>query len=237
MGRKSFIAIAAVAVTLIVGAVAAYAYDASNKDQIASGVTVAGVDVGGIGAGEARARVKRHVADPLMEPITVVHGDKRFSLSPQDAGLRADVGGMVDQALAASREGGVVSRVARDLTGGEEDARVAPRVSYSKGAAARLVGRVRKGVDRPAQDARLNFPELTPVSEKDGIAVETAKLERGVKAALVSLHGRRTVEAPTRVTKPKVTRDQLASKYPKVLVIDRGGFQLRYYKNLKLAKT
>ena len=237
MARNSLIALAAVAAILIAGAVGAYAYDASNEEQIAKGVTVAGVDVGGLEAHQARLRAKRLVADPLMQPIAVTHGDKRFSLSARDAGLRADVGGMVDEALELSRDGGIVSRVARDLTGGEEDASVKPRVSYSRPAAARLVARVRKALNRPAQDARLNFPELTQVSEKDGLEVRTAVLERRVKAALVSLHGRRTVEAPTRVTKAKVTRDQLVSKYPKVIVIDRSGFQLRFYKDLKLAKT
>ncbi len=237
MGRKSLIALAAIVAILVLGAVAAYSYDASNEHRIANGVTVAGVDVGGLEAVEARARVKRQVADPLMQPITVTHADKRFSLGPDDAGLRADVGGMVDEALRVSRDGGMISRVARDVTGSSEDARVKPRLSYSRPAAAALVARVRKGIDRPAQDARVTFPELTPVSEKDGVRVEAAKLERRVKAALLSLDGGRTVEAPTRVTKPKVTRDQLASKYPEVIIIDRGGFRLRFYKNLKLAKT
>ena len=237
MGRKSLIALAAVAAILILGAVAAYAYDASNEQRIAKGVTVAGVDVGGLEAGEARVRVKHRVAEPLEQPVTVTHGDKRFSLSAEDAGLRADVGGMVDEALEASRDGGMMSRVARDLTGGEEDVSVKPRVSYSRPAAAGLVARVRKRLNRPAEDARLNFPELTQVSEKDGLEVESTKLERQVRAALVSLRGKRTIEAPTRITKAKVTRDQLASKYPKLIVIDRGGFQLRFYRNLKLAKS
>ena len=237
MGRKSLIALAAVVVILLICAVAAVAYDSSNEDRIADGVTVAGVDVGGLEASRARVLVKQRVADPLMQPITVTHGDKRFSLAADDAGVRADVGGMVDEALQVSRDGGIVSRVARDLTGGEEDVAVKPRVSYSKAAVDRLVGRVRKGVDRPAQDARVNFPALTQVSEKDGIAVEAPTLERRVKSALLSLHGGRTVQAPTHVTKPKVTRDQLASKYPKLIVIDRGGFKLNFYRNLKLAKS
>jgi lipoprotein-anchoring transpeptidase ErfK/SrfK len=237
MGSKSLIAVAAVVAILILGAVAAYAYDSSNDDQIANGVTVAGVDVGGLSGAEARARVKRMVADPLMEPIAVTHGEKRFTLSAEDAGVRADVGGMVDEAVSASRDGGMISRVARDLTGGEEEAKVKPRISYSKTAAMRLVERVRKGINRPAQDAKLNFPSLTQVSEKDGLEVETAELEKRVKAALLAVDERRTVEAPTRVTKAKVTRDQLASKYSRIIVIDRGAFQLRFYRNLKLAKT
>ena len=67
---------------------------------------------------------------------------------------------MVDAAVRASREGNVISRTFRDLTGGEEDAAVKARVSYSQDAAAKLVARVRKSIDRPAKDAELNFPSL-----------------------------------------------------------------------------
>jgi len=237
MGKTSLILLATVAVVLVVGGVAAYAYDSSNADRIADGVTVAGLDVGRLGPGEARARVQRGVADRLEQPITITHGVKRFVLSAQDAGLRTDVGGMVDEALEKSRQGNMLGRVARDLTGGEEDARVKARVSYSKAAAARLVERVRKGVNRPAQDAKVNFPSLTQVSEKDGSELETAKLERQVNTALLTPDGDREIEAPTKVTKAKVTRDQLVSRYPAVLVLERSSFQLRFYKNLKLSKT
>ena len=237
MGRTSLIALAAITAILLVGAVAAVAYDSSNDDQIAKGVTIAGVDVGGLKAGEARVRIQRRVADPLKEPITVTHGSRRFSLASEDAGLHADVGGMVDEALKVSRDGDIVSRVARDITGGEENARIKPRVTYSKAAVDRLVARVKKGLNRPAQDARLNFPSLTQVSEKDGIAVEAEKLERRVKGALFALHAGRTVEAPTHVTKAKVTRDQLVSKYPRIIVVERGAFRLKLYRDLKLSKT
>ena len=48
---------------------------------------------------------------------------------------------------------------------------------------------------------------------------------------------RRVVAAPVEKTKAKVTRDQLAKKYPTLLVVDRGAFQLRLYKDLKLKKS
>ena len=44
--------------------------------------------------------------------------------------MHADVDGMVDEALAKSRDGNIITRVARDLTGGEEDAQVPARVTY-----------------------------------------------------------------------------------------------------------
>src|SRR5919109_1564751 len=71
------------------------------------------------------------------------------------AGVEADVAGMVDEALQKSRDGSIISRVARDLTGGEEDAQVPARVSYDEQAIADLVKRVEKGLNRKARDASL----------------------------------------------------------------------------------
>ncbi len=50
---------------IVVAAVGAYAYDSSQKDKIAEGVTIAGVDVGGMDADEAKAAVRRQLLAPL----------------------------------------------------------------------------------------------------------------------------------------------------------------------------
>jgi lipoprotein-anchoring transpeptidase ErfK/SrfK len=236
MRTKAFTLVAILVAILVVGAIAAYAYDSARSDRIAEGVTVGGIDVGGLSADEARRKLDAQVATRVERPIAVTHGKTRFTLSAEDADVRADVGGMVDDALAASRDGNVVTRVVRDLSGGEEDVAVAARASYSQEAADELVDRVKEKLDREPQDATLDFPSLAAVKEKDGIAVERGALARQVAAALTST-GDRTVEAPVEVTKPEITRDELAKKYPTVLVADRSTFQLKLYKDLKLAKT
>lgn len=236
MVTRSFIAVSALLFVLIAGSVAVYAYDSSNEDRVANGIRVAGVPVGGLDAEDARQKLRTKLQVPLEKPIVVQHGKKRFTLSAEDAAVKADVGGMVDQAVAASRGGNILGRTLRDLTGGEEPARIDPRVSYSKAAVAALLARVRKGVDRPARDAKVNFPSLTHVKEQNGVKVDVAGLEANVKAALTSPDDR-TADVPTAVTKAKVTTDQLADKYPALLVVDRPSFKLRYYRRLKLVKT
>jgi lipoprotein-anchoring transpeptidase ErfK/SrfK len=166
----------------------------------------------------------------------VTYGKARFNLSAEDAEVQADVGGMVEDALEASRDGNVVSRVVRDLTGGEEDVAVAARATYSQEAADALVERVKEKLDREPQDATLDFPSLAAVKEKEGVRVRHGVLARRVASVLTST-SERTVEAPVETTRPKVTRDELAKKYPTVLVADRSTFQLKLYKDLKLAKT
>jgi len=236
MKQRSFILVAACLVILLGGAVAVYAYDSSRDDQIANGVTVAGVDVGGMTTDEARRVVERQVARPLERPIAVAYKGKRFNLSATDAKVEADVEGMVDAALDASRDGNVISRVARDLTGGEEDVAISASVSYSDQAVTELVARVRKALDREAQDATVNFPSLTQVKEKPGRKTKAGVLVNRVEGALTSPSDR-TVRAPVKVTQPKVTRAELADKYPVLLVAERGSFQLHLYKDLKLVKS
>ncbi|MDQ3855073.1 MAG: L,D-transpeptidase/peptidoglycan binding protein, partial [Chloroflexota bacterium] len=180
--------------------------------------------------------VRRELQKPLEQPITVRRGTMKFTLSAHDAGVKADVGGMVDEAHEASRSGSIISRVARDITGGEENAQVPPRVTYSSDAVHQLVNRVRDKLNRPARDAQVEFPSLEKVREQKGRRVKAAALEQRIAQALTVPGVDRTVRAPVRILKPKVTQAELASKYPVVLVADRYNFKLRLYKHLQLAK-
>jgi lipoprotein-anchoring transpeptidase ErfK/SrfK len=237
MRQRSFILVAVLVASLLVGAVAAVAYDSSRDDVIAHGVTIAGVDVGGMSSAAASQKVARALHDPLSRPVAVVHGGRRFNLSARDAGVRADLDGMVDDAVAASRDGNIISRVARDITGGEEDAQVPARVNYSQAAVRRLAVRVARGVDRPARDARVEFPSLAEVKEQTGLRVDRAALVQRVEQALTVPGVDRSVTAPVHRTRPKVTREELADEYPVLLVADRSNFRLRLYKRLRLAHT
>jgi len=236
MRQKSFIFVAALVLVLLGGAVAAYAYDSSRDDTIAKGVTVAGIDVGGMKVSAARAVIARELRAPLERPIAVAYQHRHFRLSAADAGVHADVVGMVDEALASSRDGNIISRVARDLTGGTENAQVPARVTYDAEAIDGLVKRVGRNLNRPARDAEVDFPSLEKVKERNGVAVRAKLLRQRLAQALTVPGVARRVKAPVRITHPKVTQAQLADKYPIMLVADRTSFKLRLYKQLQLVK-
>lgn len=234
-----FILVAALVFALLAGAISLYAYDSSREDLIAPGVSVANIDVGGMRADEAREVLRGELLAPLERPIVVTHRGRRFELSPKRAHLRADIGGMVDEAVRASREGTLVSRSWRDLTGGEQPTSVAPRVSYSEEAVRTLVRRVKRKIDRPARDARLTFSAsgLGRVGAHAGRELKSGTLKRRVEAALRRPEGDRSLSAPVKVVRPQVTSDELADRYPIVLVVDRRGFKLRLFKRLRQVRT
>jgi lipoprotein-anchoring transpeptidase ErfK/SrfK len=237
MRNKWFILVAVLLLVLAGGAVAAYAYDSSRDDQIAEGVIVAGVDVGGMRVDDARSAVARSLEEPLDQPIRVARAGKRFRMSAEDAGVRADVAGMVDDALEQSRDGNIITRVARDLRGEKENVRIAAQVSYDEEAVARLVARVEKGLNRPAKNADVEFPSMERIESKKGRKVKTALLERRIAESLADLDVDRQVRAPAKVIKPKVTTAELEDKYPIVLVADRANFQLHLYQGLELTRS
>ena len=152
--------------------------------------------------------------------------------------MRADINGMVDAALNASRSGGFPSRVWRYTTGGEVNREISPHITYSSKALDDFVSTVASQVNTPAQDATVSPSpaSLNTVPGSDGVSVETDKLRSEVRGAIESPRDR-TVKAPVQKVKPDVTTDELAQKYPVYITIDRAAFQLRLWKNLKLAKT
>ena len=240
MRQKSFIALAVFLVLMLAGAIGVYAYDASRDDLIADGITVGGVHVGGMRAAEARTAIEEQLTRPLQEPLVVRHGKRRFRLTAGKARLRVASERMVQEALEESREGNVISRTVREITGEDPDEAALPtRVSYSRAAVDKLVAKVEDVVNQPAQDAEVTFSgtSLGTVDGQEGVAVKTGKLHRAIRAELVLPHADRVVEVSTRVTQPEVTRDELASKYPAVITINRPSFELRFWKNLELVKT
>jgi lipoprotein-anchoring transpeptidase ErfK/SrfK len=238
MGRRAQILLVSVVALLCALAVAAYAIDRANSDKIANGIRVGGVDVGGMSADQAKTRLHSKLVKPLDKPVTVTYNGTKYVLNPDNLQVRADIDGMVDAALRASRSGGFPTRVWRYTTGGEVDREIAPHITYSARAVDDFVNTVANEVNQPAQDATISPTptSLNPVPGHDGVQVLTDKLRTELRGAIESPRDR-TVEAPVQKVKPNVSTDQLAQKYPVYLTIDRGAFQLRLWQNLKLVKT
>jgi lipoprotein-anchoring transpeptidase ErfK/SrfK len=142
---------------------------------------------------------------------------------------------MIDAARRRGREGGILARTWRDLTGGEVDARVAPDIAYSRPAVQRIVDRVRIAVSRKARDAGVHFaPDSVAIRPaRSGRTIDAGRLRADVEAALLSTTRSRSVTAPIRSVAPKVTGEKLADRYPVVLTINRGNFRLNLFKKLK----
>jgi lipoprotein-anchoring transpeptidase ErfK/SrfK len=238
MGRKSQIGIVVALVLLLMGAGAAYAWDSAKKDEIAEGVKIGGVDVGGMTAEEASAVVEADLIEPLDKPVTVNYEKEHFTLEADELDVRTDVDGMVQAAVDVSQEGGLPTRVWRYASGGEVNESIDPQIAYSQKTLDEFIKGVQENVNQPAVDASVEPTptSLDPVPGQTGVEVKVDDLRAGLEQAVQS-PASRTVEASVDKVKPEVTTEDLAAKYPAYLVVDRANFQLRFYENLELTKT
>ena len=161
------------------------------------GVRVGGVDVFGVSPERARAKLRSAVLEPLSRPVVVRARGKRYTLTPERAGVAVDVDGSVNAALERSRDGSIVSRAWRDLRGEPVDAEIELDISYSKRAIRRLVKRVREDVDEAPVNASVDLEsgDVTPEASKDGRRLLAAKLQRQVRRRLLDVGDAKTVRA------------------------------------------
>lgn len=239
MGKRAFI-FAAVLVALLVGGVAAvYAYDSGRDDLIAKGVTVAGLDVGDMRRAEATELLQRRLADRIERDIVVRYDNRRFRLSPRAAQVHTDVGGMVAEAVAASRNEGILARTWRDLTGGKVDKDIELRTSYSEAAVRKLVARVRRTVHRSPKDATItpSAGGLQQVASHTGVSLQAGDLLQSINKAIADPDARHLVQARTRIVQPRVSTEELADAYPWYIIVNRPRFTLTVFDRLRPKKT
>jgi L,D-transpeptidase catalytic domain/Putative peptidoglycan binding domain len=236
---RSFFLVATLVVVLVAAAGGIYAYDSGRQNQIAKGITVGGVPVGGMKEAAARAKLRRAVLEPLNRPVVAHYQGHAYKLTPAQAKVGVDIDGSISQAIQRSRSGNILARTARNLQGKRIDEDIKLDIAYNHRSITHLVKRISSKIDRPARDATLNLEQgdVNPTPSATGLTVREATLRRQLRRSLLSVDGARSVKVRTKLVEPKVTSKDLAEKYPAIVIVHRGAFQLSLYKHLKLAKT
>ena len=237
--RWPYITAAVLAFLLIAGALAAYAYDNSHKDEIADGITAGGVDLGGLTAPEAKHRLRKELVAPLQRPLVVSFRGQSWKLPGKKLRVHANINSIVDRAISASQEGGLPGRVWRDVSGGTVDKQIAPEIGYFQPAVNRFVREIAADVNVDPQNADVSAgpDSLTVVAGHPGRKVRDILLTRQLNAAVEQARTNKAIVAQVHSIPPTVTKSQVAAEYPSYLTLDRASYTLRLWKNLKLAKS
>ena len=226
-------------VALSAGGAYAYYWDSNRSDLIAPGVRIAGIDVGGLRAAQARALLERRLVHPIERPIRLRFRRYSAVVRPRRAGVRVEVAKMVGQAVRMSRSGGLIHRLVRDVHHRRLNETVRLRAGLSNAAVQRLVRHVAHVLDRTPQDAEVipSTASLQVTPSRNGRAVRRDALVRRLAAALLRPGHARTLTIPTKPVRPRWTTATIASRYPAYILVDRPAFTLRFYRYLKLYKS
>ena len=236
--HKLMIAIVVAITAALLLAVGVYAYDRAQEDRIAPGVSVGGVDIGGRTADEARDVIQEEVVAPLEKPVEITFAGETYTLRPKQLDQSADVDGMIDDAIAESREGTIVDRVGRYVRGSDVDVDIKARVAYSKDAVDAFVDDVASKVNREAVDASIepSTERLVPTPGETGISLQENDLKKAIRAQVESPGAENEIVATAEKTYPEVTTKELAKEYPTYITVDQSTYTLRLFVNLKLVK-
>jgi vancomycin resistance protein YoaR len=180
-----------------------------SPDRLAKGTSIAGVDVGGLSPGDARALLEQRAARLATVPVTFTVAGRAFRLTPKELGVSADWAGAVAQAQ-HSGGGFAPLRAYRRLELHFFPADVTPRVTAYGAAVDYELGRIASAVDSPHREARLvrTGLKVTLVRGSTGRVLARQAAARIVVDALASF-SRAPVALPVRTDPPKVTAASL----------------------------
>jgi lipoprotein-anchoring transpeptidase ErfK/SrfK len=229
------IALASFGVLVVLGGGTAYAasrYDASAADRILPGVSVGGVDVGGMTRDEARRVVEAQADLRLTDDLAVRAAGVVWTVTPAALGVVADVDGAIDRAYGVADDMSLFSRLYHRMADRPVD--VGFRIEYvqDEGAVDAFVEQAYREVARPAVDARFALEDGEIVTQRSRTGQEI-RSELAVKRILKAL-GRQVdmVDIPVREVTPDVTTASLGT----TIVVDVSDNTLVLYEGLRIVK-
>jgi vancomycin resistance protein YoaR len=183
---------------------------AGSPERLPSGTEIAGVDVSGLTAGEARALLERKSKDLSNDPVAFTAEGKSWRVKPSAVVVDVDWGAAVQAAQRQGQGFGPLrglKRLGVRVFGGE----VAPTSRVYQYAVDAYVARFARGVDRPRVEPSLELHgyEASIVPGRNGRVIDHAAAERVLVQGLTSL-AREPVPLPLKIDRTHVTTRDLA---------------------------
>jgi vancomycin resistance protein YoaR len=184
-----------------------FAYGSSSR--IAAGVTVDGIDVGGLKPDAAVSLLRERTAKLLKTPLVVHVSGRRFTTTAAELGVLPEWAKAVDAAQARG-DGFAFVRGYRRLYVRFFGATVTPHVDYSQSALNALLDRIERTVDVQSREAALvrHGLRIEVVPGREGRKLDRARAAATIVAAL-SGFTRDPVWLPTMPDRPRVTAKML----------------------------
>jgi vancomycin resistance protein YoaR len=186
---------------------------AGSPARIADGVTIDGIDVGGLQAADARKLLQARSDALANRPIVFVAGGQRFPIRAVELGVVPDWKSAV---ASAQRQGDGISLIRgfKRLDVQVFGADVTPPTSVLTGALQYKLSLIAKAVNRPARDAAVvrRGLDIVTVPARPGVALDRVAAARILVRELASLDRTSShVELPVVTRQPRVRAAALAA--------------------------
>lgn len=180
---------------------------ALSAGRVHPGVTVQGVDVGGLSPDDAGSRIQSELGRRLEETVTVVYEDHAWSLEASSVGAVVDASDAVRAAYQFGRRGDLWSRLKERAALWFSPQDVPAPASLDETMVAQFLDSVDEVVFVAPVDAEVSIEGTTPVLSPSSVgqSVDRERATQALSRAFVS--GERTVDLPIRIV-PAAVADE-----------------------------
>ncbi len=178
-----------IGLALLLSVAAVYAYEQAHAGEIGAGVHVGTVDLSGLTAAQATAKLEASYSSLGEGQLTLQLPDGTSSVSYASLGRKLDVNAVVAAALAVGRTGNPLQRVSDELRTAVRGTTIAPVVTFDQAALGSGIAQVATDVSSPAVNATIQAGTggFTSTTSKVGRSLATEALTRQVMVALGAL--------------------------------------------------
>jgi hypothetical protein len=231
VGRRAAAVLVALFVLAFSGvAYATYDYDQDYNGKLFPGIVIAGVDVGGMTPAEAFRAVDAAGRIQLDRKITVRYKEKTWTVTPRKLGAKSNAKDLVDEAVVASNDTGMLTRASMAVFGSELDLESQLAITYPKQGIKGFIEGVATALDREPIEASVDYSSgwLEFVEAKEGRVVQRKQSRRALSKALKREQD--GVTLAVKATQPEVTEH----KWDQVLLLRIGENKLYLYEDGKI---
>jgi vancomycin resistance protein YoaR len=216
--RRKIAGLAVIAGVLLVGVVA-FASLGGADDEIASGVSIGSVDVGGMTRAEASKTVQDD-ASATFEEISFGTGKDGFSVSSEDLGVEVNAAQAVDEAYAVGRRGNVFKQISDATHSRLGGVRVDLVAGYDREKAKDALAKAAEGYNKEPQDASFSVTHDGKVEVKEaenGRVLDQDATLANLEGSLQYMSGNVPI-AQGQPPKPEVTTAEVQSYKPEKVI-------------------
>lgn len=179
--------------------------NARNSGKILNGVSIDGIDLGGLSAQQAEAAIGRGIEYPLTGQITVQYGNTTWSASPAELGLYLDAKASAQSAFALGRSGNLLVRIAEQISIKKYGRPISPTFIYDQNKSQQFLTNIAGQIDEPAVEASiiLNGTDVVLINGQSGQVMDMAASLAALTARMQSMQSG-TVQLAVKTVQPLV---------------------------------
>lgn len=164
------------AINVLAVSVTVLIYEWRHQDRIYPGVTVLGLDLGGLELKEVMALLDRQLNPYQGEQLTLHYGQQSWQVSPSDLGVSLDAAATAVSAYAVGRGATLWDSLPEQIQALRYGYVVEPILNFDAGVAMVFLSQLAREVNRPVHNANLTVhgPEVEVTSSQVGRDVDLA---------------------------------------------------------------